>query len=54
MDFWMCLSWYCVFVFLHDYVFMRVYCYFKKKKGNRKKCYFWTCKHWHSCPYNGE
>lgn len=41
-----------VYMFIHDILIKQIYCAVKKKKDNRKKCYFWNCKHWRECPYN--
>lgn len=44
---------YSVYMLIHDVLIKQIYCSIKKKKDNRKKCYFWNCKHWRECPYNG-
>lgn len=44
---------YVIMVLLHDVIIKWIYCIRKKKRNNKKKCYFWNCNHWHECPYNG-
>lgn len=40
-------------VLIHDVIVKWVYCKFKKKRNGRRKCYYWNCKHWNTCVYNG-
>lgn len=40
-------------VILFDIVCKNIYCLLKKKRKNYKKCFYWSCKNWHICPYNG-
>lgn len=45
-----------LFVFysiIHDVLIKWIYCKWKKKHNNGYKCYFWSCKYWHDCPFNG-
>ena len=37
---------------IHNVVIKKIYCKWKKKHQTKKRCYFWNCKEWHTCPYN--
>lgn len=43
---------YTCLIILHDYILRHIYCIFKQKKGNKKKCYFWNCPKFKDCPFN--
>lgn len=48
------LFWFTVYSLIHDVVVKYFYCKWKKRKNNGYKCYYWNCKEFHNCPYNGE
>lgn len=39
--------------FIHDFLIMKIYCAWKKRHLNGYRCYYWTCKKWKTCEYNG-
>lgn len=41
-----------VHTIIHDVLFKIIYCKWKKKHDTGYRCYFWTCKHFDTCPYN--
>lgn len=45
---------YLMFSAVHDVLAKKIYCKWKKKHNNGRKCYYWDCSEWHICPYNGE
>lgn len=44
---------FCIYTFIHDVLIKLVYCKWKKNKNNGFRCYYWTCKNYRNCTYNG-
>lgn len=42
-----------LYMVVHDVFVKAIYCKWKKRKNNGFICYFWNCKNWNDCPYNG-
>lgn len=48
------VGWFGFWFVLHDVLIKGIYCDWKHKKNNGYRCYYWSCKHWSDCKYNGE
>lgn len=47
-----CMLFYIVFDIVNNVLIRIIYCKWKKKHDTGYRCYFWTCKHFATCPYN--
>ena len=42
-----------VYSLIFDLLIKLIYCSWKKKHNNGYRCYFWNCREWENCTYNG-